>query len=113
MHQYQLLKYVISQEIDYDVVTKGEEEEQYGAFKEIIKSTKDFFGIKYYLDNVSIESDSRVIVCGIAGDYCVKETIQNMINEGIIPKVFIKGVASIDGGKSFSQFIKENRLETI
>ena len=108
-----LLKYVISQEIDYDVVTKGEEEEQYGAFKEIIKSTKDFFGVKYYLDNISIESDSRVIVCGIAGDYCVKETMKNLINAGITPEVLISGIASIDDGEILNDFIKKHNLKVI
>ena len=111
-----LLKLVNSLEIDYAVSQKGdiEEVEQYGAFSEIEFCQDVYFGDRYFFDSiVEVNAKTDFIVCGIAGDYCVKETIQNMINEGIIPKVFIKGVASIDGGKSFSQFIKENRLETI
>ena len=71
-------------------------------------------GIKYYFDSIATaNTDSEFVICGIAGDYCVKSTAQNMIDGGITPKVFCPGVASIDGGKAFSDFIKENQLEKI
>jgi nicotinamidase/pyrazinamidase len=112
-----LLKYVQSFEIDYEVSTKGEieEVEQYGAFSEIeYVEDSDLSSRYYYFDSlVTANADTTFVVCGIAGDYCVKETIQNMINEGITPKVFCPGIVSIDGGKTFSDFVKENKLEKI
>lgn len=110
-----LLKYVQSMNIDYEVSQKGviEEVEQYGAFSEI-EYVSDELGEHYYFDSiVTVNSNTDFVVCGIAGDYCVKETIQNMINGEIIPKVFCPGIASIDGGKIFSDFVKENKLEKI
>lgn len=110
-----LLKYVQSMNIDYEVSQKGviEEVEQYGAFGEI-EYVSDELGEHYYFDSiVTVNSNTDFVVCGIAGDYCVKETIQNMINGEIIPKVFCPGIASIDGGKIFSDFVKENKLEKI
>lgn len=110
-----LLKYVQSVNIDYEVSQKGviEEVEQYGAFSEI-EYVSDELGEHYYFDSiVTVNSNTDFVVCGIAGDYCVKETIQNMINGEIIPKVFCPGIASIDGGKIFSDFVKENKLEKI
>ena len=110
-----LLKYVQSMDIDYEVSKKGEieEVEQYGAFSEIDFS-QDVFGNRYYFDSiVTANADTDFVVCGIAGDFCVKATIQNMLNAGIIPKVFCPGIVSIDGGKIFSDFVKENKLEKI
>ena len=111
-----LLKYVQSFEIPYEVSTKGEieEVEQYGAFSDIQLSADDFPERKYYFDSIATANyNSEFVICGIAGDYCVKATIQNMLDSEIIPKVFMPGIVSIDGGKIFSEFIKENKLEKI
>lgn len=109
-----LLKFVQSLNIDYDVCQKGviEEIEEYGAFSDIDFVT-DELGQRYYLDVVEVDANSEFVICGIAGDYCVKATIENLINGGITPKVFCPGIVSIDGGRIFSNFVKENGLEKI
>lgn len=109
-----LLKLVQSLNIDYDVSTKGEieEVEQYGAFEDI-DYVSDELGRRYFLDIVEANADSDFIVCGIAGDYCVKSTISNMIGNDIFPKVFCPGIVSIDGGKILSNFIKEYDIEKV
>lgn len=109
-----LLKFVQSYEINYDVIQKGtiEEIEEYGAFSDI-QFSSDNFGTRVYLDIAEANPDSDFVVCGIAGDYCVKATIQNMLDGGLTPKVFCPGIVSIDGGKVFNNFIKENSLEKI
>jgi nicotinamidase/pyrazinamidase len=111
-----LLKFVQSLEIDFEFVTKGEtvDVEQYGAFTDIDVSADNYPNQKYYFDSIATaNAESEFVICGIAGDYCVKSTAQNMIDGGIVPKVFCPGIASIDGGKAFSDFIKENQLEKI
>ena len=111
-----LLKFVQSLEIDFEFCLKGEieEVEQYGAFCEIEVSSDNFPEKKYYFDSiVTANYDTEFVVCGIAGDYCVKSTIQNMIDNEITPKVYCPGIVSIDGGKIFSDFVKENKLEKI
>ena len=111
-----LLKFVQSQEIDFEFCLKGEieEVEQYGAFCEIEVSSDNFPEKKYYFDSiVTANYDTEFVVCGIAGDYCVKSTIQNMLDNEITPKVYCPGIVSIDGGKIFSDFVKENKLEKI
>ena len=109
-----LLKFVQSMNIDYEVSQKGaiEEVEEYGAFNDI-DFRSDELGQRYYLDIVEVDANTDFVVCGITGDYCVKSTIQNMINEGINVKVFCPGIVSIDGGKTFSEFVKQNKLEKI
>lgn len=110
-----LLKYVQSTEINYEISTKGEmkEVEQYGAFDEI-EFVSDELGQRYYFDSlVTADAESDFVVCGIAGDYCVKSTIENMINGDITPKVFLDGVASIDNGTIIKSFIGENKLKVV
>ena len=110
-----LLKYIQSMNIDYEVSQKGtiEEIEQYGAFDEI-EFVTDELGQRYYFDSlVTANANTDFVICGIAGDYCVKSTIENLLKENICPKVFYPGIVSIDGGKTFSEFVKENKLEKI
>ena len=110
-----LLKFVQSLNIDYEVSKKGEVEEveQYGAFDEI-EFVTDELGQRYYFDSLATaDANTDFVVCGIAGDYCVKSTIENLIKGDIVPKVFCPGIVSIDGGKVFSEFVKENKLEKI
>ena len=114
-----LLKQV-QQYCKYEVSIKGDisELEQYGAFNEIIHK-KDYLDDKYYLNEVSVDANSNIVVCGIAGDYCVKETIKNLLhhqknnllNAGIKPRVFLKGIASIDNGITIKNLIKERELD--
>ena len=111
-----LLKFVQSLGINYEVSQKGqiEEKEQYGAFEDIEYVPDSSLIDKYYFDSiVSANVDTDFIICGIAGDYCVKATIENLLKENITPKVLLSGVASIDGGKIFKEFIKENKLEVV
>ena len=82
-------------------------------FSEISRGGDRLFGEKLYLDIIEANPESTFVVCGIAGDYCVKETIKNLINGEVTPKVFFPGIASIDGGKALSDFVKENGLEKI
>ena len=60
---------------------------------------------------------SNVIICGIAGDYCVMNTIKNLMKyDGpckLIIYAFTDGIASIDDGITIKNFIKENNLTEI
>ena len=111
-----LLKFVQSQNISYEVSQKGDDKyrEQYGAFEEIeFVQDADLISHYYFDSIVTADAGTNFVVCGIAGDYCVKATIQNMINGGIIPSIFTKGIVSIDGGKIINEFIKENNLNEV
>ena len=60
------------------------------------------------------ESSDRIDVCGIAGDYCVKETIANMIALGFKDKIvsLTDLTAYFDGGITFGKFIAETGIRT-
>ena len=56
--------------------------------------------------------ECEFVFCGIAGNYCVKETIKNFIK--VFPNnkvsVLLDCVASIDDGSILKQFMKENNI---
>lgn len=95
---YLLLTNCCSNNIPYEVVTKGEDpnKEEYGAFSSI---------------KPNIPEGEEIVVCGIAGDFCVLHTLENILY--LKPKVFLKGIASIDGGTKIKEFIKEHDLDII
>ena len=110
-----LISAVAKNNINYYVAEKGScsSKEEYGAFSEHLKE-RHYPEEGYLSDGVNVYSynpSSDIVVCGIAGDYCVKETIKNIID--LKPKVFLKGVASIDDGSTIKNFINEHNLEVI
>ena len=111
-----LLKHVQSfNSFPYEVSTKGEipEVERHGAFIDI-DCRQDFLGSVYYMDSVvTMDAETEPVICGIAGDYCVKETIKNLLECSIVPKVLLNGVVSIDDGSKLKEFIATNNLTVI
>lgn len=86
--------------------------EEYGAFGELAEGNEAF--IKGYLNDIRINrKNANVVICGIAGDYCVLETLKNLVklvtNRRV--SVFLEGVVSIDGGVKLQNFIKENNIK--
>lgn len=87
----------------YEVALKGEaaEREEYGAFA----------------DGKPVESivnAEEVVVCGIAGDYCVGETLRNIVkmrgsSEGV--KAYWNGTAFFDGGIRYGEILAELGVE--
>lgn len=82
---------------------KGSEEgrEQYGAFESLDDSLREAF-----------ESCTEIDVCGIAGDYCVKESTRNLLHYVPASKVSILTgcTRSIDSGESLEAFILESGI---
>lgn len=94
---------------DSDFVYKGEfcDAEEYGA---------NAHDLAFSISWESIHDDDYLIVfCGIAGDYCVKETINNFIETFPADKhkvrVYLDGIASIDDGATIKNYIRENCIE--
>ena len=87
----------------YEVALKGQspEREEYGAFAD----GKPL---------ASIVEAEEVVVCGIAGDYCVGETLRNIVkmrgsSEGV--KAYWDGTAFFDGGIRYSEILAELGVE--
>ena len=104
------------------VFEKGHSREEYGAFSsfnplrsELPDELPEYYA--YYqgdsLDDevvLRIPEDTELVICGIAGDYCVLETIKNLWPIWDRLSIYLPGIASIDGGTTLQKFIKENKL---
>jgi nicotinamidase-related amidase len=107
---------------DYGVVAKGGnvDEEEYGAFSDDMEF---YYNIEFAVDiegNCSkpfrayCDDVDELVVCGIAGDYCVVETLKNIVKwfkDTNRIKVYLDGVASIDGGETIIKYMGENNIK--
>lgn len=106
-----LLKLVQASGIPFQFSLKGQEGEQYGAFEDA-EIIKDYLGTRIRFDTQSdADITTDFIICGIAGDYCVKDTTENLLKYDIAPKMLMSGIASIDNGKIINKYIEVNQLE--
>jgi pyrazinamidase/nicotinamidase len=106
-----LVQACLDREIPFQVIRKGEviETEEYGAFQHIEKLSGGRYRLATMTDEV-ICADHRMVICGVAGDYCVLETLRNLLNGGLSVDVFASGIASIDGGTKLNSFVREQNL---
>ena len=116
-----LYKVCIEHNIPIQIFRKGEvsTHEEYGAF-EIMSRRGDNLVLlnNYIMDSCVQVTTNNVVVCGLAGDYCVKETIKNLLEHskttGLFNvSVFKDGISSIDSGETLERFINENNLNVV
>lgn len=122
-----LIDAVVKLGIPYVIVNKGTvaDHEEYGAFEHCgtfhhLHPNDPPHVKNCYFANCESSSGCRItteklMVCGIAGDYCVKETIKNLIKhwKNFKISVLMNGIASIDGGTALNEFINEYKLKTV
>lgn len=87
----------------------GQDQEQYGAFEGLREDPK-------YAPILDVlQRSDEVHICGIAGDYCVKETADRLLRY-ISPsrlKVLVDYICSIDDGSALRQFVTERRVGVV
>lgn len=81
--------------------------EEYGAFSSITKDEAGTVTLRNVDDShpITLQAHAEVVVCGIAGDYCVYETTKNLVDSDLFDvSVYLPGVASIDGGAKITEY---------
>ena len=82
--------------------------EEYSIFDNAV----DGFTLYTQIKKMTSQEDVYIDVCGIAGDYCVLETIKGLrkfVGDNYIT-ILTDYTASIDGGEKLMNYIKENDL---
>ena len=94
------------------MIRKGEvkETEEYGAFQYILELAHGKYRLATMTDEV-ITTNRPMAICGVAGDYCVLETLKNLVKRNFSVRVFAQGIASIDGGKRLDDYVRQENLE--
>ena len=91
--------------------------EEYGAFENFKENKKD----KWIFENYGKDKDSEItieneniVICGLAGDFCVMESIKNLLKHWKFNlEILADGISSIDNGYKLKNFIKEKNLKVI
>ena len=95
--------------------------EEYGAFENFkLKDSNNKNDIKncifanYGNDcEINIVNDN-IVVCGLAGDFCVMESIKNLMKHWKFNlEILVSGISSIDGGDKLKNFIKEKSYKAL
>lgn len=84
--------------------------EEYGAFSSITRNEDNTVTLHNVDDNqkITLNANAEVVVCGIAGDYCVYETTKNLVDCGLFNvSVYLPGIASIDGGAKITEYSQQ------
>lgn len=94
-------------------VLKGTEsnKEEYSIFD----NDEDGFRLYNQIKELARQEDVYVDVCGIAGDYCVLETIKGLrkfMGDKYI-RVLTEYTASIDGGEKLMNYLDNNEMITL
>jgi nicotinamidase/pyrazinamidase len=81
----------------------------------IFDNERDGFTLYTQIKELARQEDVYVDVCGIAGDYCVLETIKGLrkfMGDKYI-KVLTEYTASIDGGEKLMNYLDNNEMITL
>ena len=78
--------------------------EEYGAFVGFDPENQDLF-----------QPGDKVVVCGIAAEYCVLETLKKLyeisLQIGFTVKVFLEGTAKFDSHETVLEFMSQHGIE--
>lgn len=99
IHQ-ELIDACIERAIPYTVTTKGAYEEEYGAFSTLPPALLQ-----------AVEAGIPIYLCGLAGDYCVIETLKNI--RALNPRLFMSGISSIDDGSTLARYMAEEGIAAV
>lgn len=90
-------------------LTKGsfENKEEYSVFN-------NYFSGNVLSRALELEQYEEIHIAGVAGDFCVAETIKSLIELGYQDKIVVLTdcIASIDGGKTIDALIMKYNLKT-
>lgn len=94
--------------IPYKVITKGSicDSEEYGISAKLLYDSTYTDLLHGTTSEVDILLDEQVVICGLAGDFCVLETLKNLAP--VSPMIFLDGVASLDGGVKLNEYVESN-----
>lgn len=94
--------------IPYEVITKGtlSLSEEYGIKVALANAKVQYHTIYSSSVGVDVQPDEQVVICGLAGDFCVLETLKNLAP--VNPMIFLDGVASLDGGVKLNEYVESN-----
>lgn len=109
-----ILEAIKSKNIYIHNIEKGYDEEEFSGF--IDGSYEEWYNhvklktVDSYTRHIIIRKDDEVVICGLAGDICVLNTIKAILPAIPNLKVFVEGTASLDGGHALRKYMIDNNI---
>ena len=74
----------------------------------ILENDDDGYDFRVYLEELDIQEGIEIHICGIAGDYCVLQTLKGL--NQLFDNIVVLGdyIASIDGGNKLIEYVFKN-----
>lgn len=97
----------------YILKGKNNYEEEYSAFKNAYDCSRHYFALENDDFSDSFSKHDEYVVCGVAGDICVLETLKDMIKYIPVENITVlwNGTASLDGGSELELFCIANDIK--
>ena len=111
-----IIEAIENKNIRKHTIKKGYNEEEFSAFTGEfteyynhveLETTKD----SCWESSVIFRKDDKVVICGLAGDICVLNTIESILPAIPNLEVFIEGTASLDNGAKLLNFMSKNNIK--
>ena len=100
-------------QISYEVICKGTDPsyEQYSGFTDL-EDKSNYVVVTSNKEKFRISKKENLIICGLAGDFCVFESTQSLCRY-LHPSVFKKGIGYINDADKLDNLMKEQGLAEI
>lgn len=94
-----------------EFIHKGMTKENFSGFLDVANTYRDYIEVNT-TDNFTVFFSvyEEIIICGLAGDICVLNTLKALDNLPIDKSVFIEGIASLDGGHTLNKYIVQHEI---
>lgn len=108
-----LMEACYKNQIPYEVIRKGTNPsyEQYSGFTDL-EDKGNYIIVTSNKEKFRISKKENLIVCGLAGDFCVFESIKSLCRY-LHPSVFKKGIGYINDIGKLDNLMKEQELAEI
>lgn len=96
-----------------DTITKGMDREEFSAIEPYPVKRRNSFIFDLTDESTLSLGDDNVILCGLAGDICVLNTL-DALNYKDAPYnlfVYLEGTASLDGGSKLDEYMVKNNIK--
>lgn len=111
-----IVRAIEDKNIRITAVNKGQNKEEFSGFTGEYTEYYNHVELEttnntYYQSSITFKKDDTIVICGLAGDICVLNTLKSVIPSGLNISVYLDGIASLDGGATLMNFMKENNLK--
>lgn len=96
-----------------EIITKGMDREEFSAIEPFPVKRRNSFIFDLTDGSTLSLGDDNVILCGLAGDICVLNTL-DALNYKDTPYnlfVYVEGIASLDGGSKLDEYMVKNNIK--